>query len=282
MIKLWQGVVLGLIQGLTEFLPVSSSGHLALAQNLLKGFNQPGLLFDVGLHLATSLAVVVYFYQDIRGLLKRNAGQEVAEKMAESGALKPIDWKLVWVMVIAMIPTGIIGFLLKDIVESSFEQPIIVAMFLVVTGLILFIADLVARKNEGLLLDKDPGPWQAVVIGAAQGLAVFPGISRSGATIATGIFTGVRGDYAARFSFLLSVPAVLAASALSVIRHSEEINNFQAREILVYLAAMFCAFGAGYLSIRLVFSVVRKLKLSWFGMYCMVVGGATILILTVR
>jgi len=282
MIKLWQGVVLGIIQGATEFIPVSSSGHLALAQNLFRGFEQPGLLFDVGLHVATSLAVVVYFYKDILGLLKRNADNEVAEKMSGSGELTPINWKLVWVMALAMVPTGIIGFLLKDIVEDSFEQPMFVAMFLVITGLFLYIADLVAKKNEGELKDKDPGIRQVIVIGIAQGLAVFPGISRSGATISAGIFTGVRGDYATRFSFLLSVPAVLCASALSVVRHRAEILNFQAWEILVYLAGMTCAFVVGYFSIKLVFTVVRSFSLRWFGMYCLVVGGATILVLTLR
>jgi len=202
--------------------------------------------------------------------------------MAGSGELTPIDWKLVWVMVIAMVPTGIIGFLLKDIVEESFEQPMFVAMFLVITGLILYIADLAAKQNESKLLQKDPGVRQSIIIGIAQGLAVFPGISRSGATISAGIFTGIRGDYATRFSFLLSVPAVLCASALSVIKNREQMMNFQAHEILVYLAGMTCAFVVGYFSIRIVFNVVRRLSLRWFGMYCLVVGGATVLILTLR
>jgi undecaprenyl-diphosphatase len=280
MINWWEGMVLGLIQGATEFLPVSSSGHLALAQALFKDFSQPGLLFDVSLHLATALAVVVYFYKDILGLFARNTGQEAADIMLKSGELTRIRWKLVWMIVIAMVPTGIIGFALKDLVETSFSKPLFVGIFLIITALILFLADLVARKRAALLQAQDPGIWQAIIIGVSQGIAVFPGISRSGATISTGICTGVRGDYAARFSFLLSVPAVLAASALSLVKERSAITAFQSQEIFVYLLSMACAFVVGYFSIKLVFNLVKRARLSWFGLYCLVVGTATVLILS--
>lgn len=272
MINWREGMVLGIIQGATEFLPVSSSGHLALAQALFKDFSQPGLLFDVCLHLATALAVVVYFYKDILGLFARNAGQEAADEMTGSGKLKRVGWSLVWMMVIAMIPTGIIGFALKDRVEASFTKPLFIGIFLIITSVVLFLADFAARKRADSLKAQDPGIWQAIVIGISQGLAVFPGISRSGATISTGIYTGVRGDYSARFSFLLSVPAVLAASALSLVKERSAIAAFQTHEIVVYLLAMACAFVVGYFSIKLVFNLVRRARLGWFGIYCLVLG----------
>jgi len=271
-------MVLGIIQGATEFLPVSSSGHLALAQALFKNFKQPGLLFDVSLHLATALAVVVYFYRDILGLFRRNAEQEAADEMTGSGKLMRINWNLVWMMVIAMVPTGIIGFALKDRVEASFTKPLCVGIFLIITALILFLADLAARKRPGALKAQDPGMWQAIIIGISQGLAVFPGISRSGATISTGIYTGVRGDYSARFSFLLSVPAVLAASALSLFKERSAIMGFQWQEIFAYLLAMASAFVVGYFSIKLVFNLVKRARLSWFGIYCLIVGGLVVVV----
>jgi len=281
MVNWWQGLALGIVQGLTEFLPVSSSGHLALAQQLLPGFSQPGVLFDVCLHLATALAVVIYFYQDLVGLLKRKAGGEVSV-MSGGGALKQADWKLMGAIVIATIPTGALGWLLKDRVESTFQQPIFVGGFLVITALMLFGADLAARWRKEFLQGQDPGGWQSIVIGVAQGLAVFPGISRSGATISAGIFTGSRGDYAARFSFLCSVPAVLGAAMLSLWDERSAIAGFQAPELLAYGLGMLAALVAGYFSIGLMFKVVRRTRLSWFGIYCAVAGGTTILVMSLR
>jgi len=268
----WQGLLLGVVQGLTEFLPVSSSGHLVLAQSLLPGFNQPGVLFDVALHVATAAAVVLYFYRDLPGLLKRGSK---AEEMAESGQMARIEWKLAWVMILALISTGIIGFLLKDFAEAQFQNPLAVGYFLILTGALLVSADWAARRKPGAGLE--PNSWRAVLIGSAQGLAVFPGLSRSGATIATGIFTGVRGDYAARFSFLLSVPAVLGASLVSLRDERAALAAFSRSEILTYVLGMAAAFGVGYFSIRLVFAVVRKLRLSWFGGYCVLLGLLTVI-----
>jgi len=278
MTQWWQGLALGALQGLTEFLPVSSSGHLVLAQSLLPGFSQPGVLFDVALHLATALAVVVYFKQDLIGLLKRKAENEAVGTMVENAELERINWKLVWMMILALIPTGIIGFLLKDLAQAQFENPFGVGLFLILTGAILFSADLAARKKPAWLQAQDPGIWQSLVIGAAQGLAVFPGLSRSGATISAGIFSKVRGDYSARFSFLLSVPAVLGVSLVSLLEEREALWQFQRGEILAYLLGMAGAFIIGYWSIRLVLAMVRRIRLSWFGGYCVVVGVITVLI----
>jgi len=281
-------LALGTLQGLTEFLPVSSSGHLVLAQSILKGFHQPGILFDVALHLATAMAVVVYFKKELIGLTKRKDGsesrvdapghlerstaKEEAEEMEKGGKLEQMRWKLVWMMVLALIPTGIIGLLLKDIAEEQFGNPFGVSVFLLLSGVILFASDIIARNKPGWLKSKEPGILQALIIGTAQGLAVFPGLSRSGATISAGIFSGVQGQYSARFSFLVSVPAVLGASLVEMIDERGAITQFQSSEILAYILGMASAFIVGYLSIRLVFSAIRKIKLSWFGGYCVVAG----------
>ena len=277
MIKWWQGLALGALQGATEFLPVSSSGHLALGQSLIKNFQQPGLLFDLALHIATAVAVLVYFWRDILELLKRKREEEAEEKM-KSRELKSLNWRLLGIMLISLIPTAIIGYLLKDSAEKAFEKPIIVGSCLLITALILFLADYVAKKRFQLFPEKEPSINQALLIGIAQGLAVFPGISRSGATIATGIFSGVRGDYSARFSFLLSVPAVLGASLLSVLEERKALLEFQAQEIISYLLGMAGAFLVGYLSIRLVFETIKRIKLSGFGIYCLIIGGGVILV----
>jgi len=277
MIKWWQGLALGVIQGATEFLPVSSSGHLALGQSLLKNFQQPGLLFDLALHMGTAGAVVVYFWRDIWVLLKRKREEEAEEKM-KSGELKQLNWRLLGIMLISLIPTAIIGYWLKDPAEKAFEKTIIVGICLLITALILFLADYIAKKRLSLFSEKEPSITQALLIGIAQGLAVFPGISRSGATIATGIFSGVRGDYSARFSFLISVPAVLGASLLSVLEEHNAFLEFQAQELISYLLGMASAFLVGYLSIRLVFETIKRIKLSWFGIYCLIIGGGVILV----
>ncbi len=274
----WQDLLLGMIQGATEFLPVSSSGHLVLAQSLLPGFKQPGVLFDVLLHLATALAVVVYFYQDLIGLLKRRVVIGEAEARDGSGGLTRMNWRLVGMMILALIPTGIIGFLLKDFAQAQFQNPSGVGLFLILTGVILFSADLAARKKPAWIKAHDPNLWQSLGIGVAQGLAVFPGLSRSGATISTGIFCGARGDYSARFSFLLSVPAVLGAALVSLLDQREDLARLQGNDILGYLLGMAAAFIVGYISIRLMFAVVKKIKLSWFGGYCVAVGLATVII----
>ncbi len=275
MVEWWQGLILGVVQGATEFLPISSSGHLALIQNLFQNFQQPGLLFDLCLHLATALAVVVYFRKELAGLISRGGKEQ--KLMSGSEKLELISWNLILVIIISLIPTAIVGFALKDFAESCFVKPSYVGGFLIFTGLILFFADYYARRAQNLFA-QDPEIKRGLLIGLAQGISVLPGISRSGITIATGIFTGIRGDYSARFSFLLSVPAILGASFISLFQERAELVRFSNQEILSYLLGMASAFLVGYFSIKLVFSAVRRIRLSWFGIYCLVAGSTSLIL----
>jgi len=273
MIQWWQGIILGIIQGATEFLPVSSSGHLAVVQNLFKNFHQPGVLFDLLLHLATALAVVIYFKKELVGLFGRRQREKL---MKNAEKLKPINKKLILVIFVSLLPTAIVGFSVKDIAEKCFEKPFAVGLFLIFTALLLFLADFSAKRSS-LQVEADPGFGRGILIGLAQGLAVFPGISRSGATISAGIFSGLRGDYSARFSFLLGVPAILGASFLELIEKRNELAGIAESELSAYLLGMVSAFLVGYFCISLVFKVVRRVKLSWFGIYCLFLGAIVIL-----
>lgn len=248
-------VALGVLQGLTEFLPVSSSGHLVLAQSLLPGFHQPGVLFDVLLHGGTLLAVLVYFRRDVWGL---------AASLAPGG--DPAQRRLLFLLLAATVPTGLIGILFKDPLEALFEAPRAAASMLLVTGALLWLSEVLARPRVGL--DRLGLP-RALAVGVVQGLAIVPGISRSGATIAAATLMGVRGEDAARFSFLLSVPAVLGAVVLQV----RDVGGAAASAPLgAYAAGVLAAFVAGLWAIRFLLAVLRRGRFRWFAVYCWALG----------
>ena len=259
---LTHSLLLGLIQGLTEFLPVSSSGHLALAQSLLEGFDQPGLLFDTLLHLATLLAVFVYFRKRIGRMILGVMGIFMPKYKVYNYDEKP----LIWGVIIATIPTGVIGYLLKDHVEGFFDKPAVIGYFLIITSLMLYISD--KFKGGGPVT-----PLRALIIGIAQGLAVFPGISRSGTTIFAGLITGMSREKAAEFSFLISIPAIIGATVLQI-PHITEIDTSM---LGIYAAGMLMAFISGLLAIGLMMHVVKSAKLSFFAIYCLIVGVVAIL-----
>jgi len=250
-------ILLGLIQGVTEFLPVSSSGHLALAQHFLPGFSQPGLLFDVILHLGTMVAVVIVFRADLARLFSAPFNKSA------SGAG---DRRLLLLLIAGSVPTAIIGLAFKDVVEGLFTNVSLIALMLIVTGTLLFLAERFRRpgRKEAALTFGD-----AIVTGIAQGVAIIPGISRSGSTIATLLFKGVDGETAARFSFLLALPAVGGAALLSL----KDLEALPLGELPVYLAGAVVAMLAGLLSIRFLLQIIRRQRLIYFALYCWAVGG---------
>lgn len=250
--------VLGLVQGLTEFLPVSSSGHLAITQHFLPGFKQPGLLFDVLLHFATTLAVVIYFRQDILRLLSC---------FFRSDAADGDDRHTVWMILIGSIPTAVIGFSGKDFFETLFENIPLVGCMLIVTALLLIVAER-GRKNGRSLAQIRYN--DALLVGVVQGLAIIPGISRSGSTIATLLIRGIDGEAAARFSFLLALPAIGGAMLLSL----KDLQQVSWGEVPAYLLGFFIAFSSGLLAIRWLMAVVRRRRLVGFAVYCLLVGGS--------
>ena len=200
-------ILLGVVQGLTEFLPVSSSGHLVIFENLL-GFKEPEILLDASLHLGTLLAVCIYFRSDLKKMI-----QELWAWVApgsQNGALGP-HALLALMVVVGSIPTAFIGLIFKDPLEALFSSVTTVGVMLLVTGVIVGVTKFISR-NHGKW--DQVGIWMALAIGTVQGLAIIPGISRSGSTIVCALLLGLNRETAGRFSFLLSIPAIIGAVGL--------------------------------------------------------------------
>ena len=250
-------ILLGILQGATEFLPVSSSGHLVLAQQLLGGFEQPGVLFDVMLHVGTMIAVAIYFWRDLLGLLTspwRKDDLALAQR------------KVLTLIIVGSVPTAIIGLLFKDFFVGLFERPDIVCIMLLVTGSLLWLAE---RLRDLTGSRKDMNMPDAILVGIVQGCAIIPGVSRSGSTIAALLLRGVDGETAARFSFLLALPAVFGAALLT----SRDIHAVSDAALPAYIAGTLAALVIGLLCIHLLMGVIRRRRLHWFAIYCWLVGG---------
>ena len=253
----FEAIFLGALQGATEFLPVSSSGHLVLAQHLLGGFEQPGVLFDVLLHVGTMIAVIIYFWRDLMNLatsLWRKDEQAATEK------------HMLILLIVGSVPTAIIGLLFKDFFVGLFERPDVVCIMLLVTGSLLWLAE---RLRNIVETNKRMSYADAVLVGIVQGCAIIPGISRSGSTIATLLLRGVDGETAARFSFLLALPAVFGAALLSL----KDLDHVSNETVLPYIAGTLAALVIGLLCIHLLLGVIRRRRLHWFAIYCWLVGG---------
>jgi undecaprenyl-diphosphatase len=268
-----EAVILGIIQGLTEPLPVSSSAHLVVVPALIPGFHQPDVFFDVILHLGTLLAVLFFFRQDIAALL-RAFWPGPADGMAETGsgpARQDAERRLALWIVVATGLTGVIGLLFKERIEALFESVETTAVMLLITGALLFLSDRVKHPDRG----KEAMTWvDAVVIGLVQAAALIPGISRSGSTIAAGVFRGLTRDTAARFSFLLSIPAIAGAALLKAV----EAPPLAAGEVPALAAGFLAAAVTGFLALKLLFLVIHRTGLSMFAYYCWFAGSATLIV----
>lgn len=255
---------LGIIQGVTEFLPVSSDGHLVIAQGYLPGSSQKAMTFDVMLHLGTLLAVLLYFWRDVRSSLYFLFGRETP------GNPFPVrSW--FWLIIIATIPTGIIGLALEKIVEPLFASPTFAAGAIVANGILLLLT-VMAPKGERRA--GDLRVWDAILIGLMQGFAVLPGISRSSNTIATAMFLGVRGEVAAQFSFLISIPAVTGAVLVKL----RELQGTGMAELVPYGVGAATALVVGLWAIGFLLKVIMRGKFQYFGYYCLIFGGVVLLL----
>lgn len=234
-----QALMLGLVQGLTEFLPISSTAHLVVVQNLF-GLTEPPVSFDVVIHLATALVTVIVLWSVIK-------------------SLKFNQLKLI---VLAMIPTGILGLWLNQWNELIFGSIMFTAVTLLINGVILLLPKLIKAKNNVL------NNQSAISIGIAQGLAVLPGISRSGSTIITGMLLGIKPQDAYNFSFLISLPAIAAAQVLQL-KHL----NFVAGEFTNFGLGFIAAFISGYFALLWLRRLVSRGQLTGFAVYCLVLGG---------
>ena len=257
---LWRAILLGMLQGATEFVPVSSSGHLVLVPWAL-GWAAPSLAFDAVVHLGTLLAVLTYFWTDVIALA-RGWVRTLRERRLET-----TEGRLAWLILISVIPGGVVGLLLDDWFEALFSSPGAVAGLLLVTGLILYLSD---RLVRGALLQSDVGLRDVLVIGLAQGLAIAPGISRSGATISAGLWRGLDRDAAARFSFLMGIPIVAGAAASALLDAAQAgLTSGEGSALVVGLVA---AALSGYLAIRYLLRYLRSRTLRPFAYYCWAAG----------
>jgi undecaprenyl-diphosphatase len=269
MAPLLVALLLGLLQGFTEFLPISSSGHLVLVQSLIPGFSQPGVLFDVTLHIGTLVAVCLYFWKDLWALALSLFSPTTEEVAANR--------RLLWLLVIGSVPTAVIGLLFRKQFEGMFTDLRGTGVWFIITGVLLFLTDRVSGKGRQL---PDMGLLDALVIGIAQGLSIIPSLSRSGATIAAGVFLGLERGLLVRYSFLLSIPAVAGAFALELFAHRH--NTITSSELLAYGVGTLAALVVGYWSIAVLLNMTRSRRLSVFAYYCWIIGGLTLLFVTGR
>jgi len=255
-ISLFQAIFLGIVQGLTEFLPVSSSGHLVFFQSLF-GLKEPPIFFDVMLHLGTLLSVAVYFRMDIWRIIQ-GIGSILRRKEENREDAKFFLW-----IILASIPTGLMGIFFKDWFESFFSKPKLVGGMLLITGLILWLTRWV--KKEGKPLGQMRW-FDAILVGIAQGFAIIPGISRSGATISAGLFCGLDRELCGKFSFLLSIPAILGATLLEI----KKMDSGGA--LLTTLTGTAIAFGVGILALTILIKIIKMGKIFNFSYYCCGMG----------
>jgi undecaprenyl-diphosphatase len=262
-LTLLEAIVLGVVQGLTEFLPISSSGHLVIGEFLLK-VRFDDISFEVFLHLGTFFSVVVVFRRNIWSMAKAVWLKVRSVFTGESATAGSEDLHMVWMITIGSLPAGVAGLLFRSYVETCFSSVLLVSVMLLFTGTTLFLTRFF--KGERVRLRRN----DALLVGLAQALAMLPGVSRSGLTISTAIFARVERSEAAEFSFLLSLPAVLGASLVELKEVSGHANP--GGDLAVYLVGAATAFGVGYLAIKFLLNVIRKGKFQYFAYYCFAVG----------
>lgn len=279
---IWKAVILGIIQGAAEFLPVSSSGHLVIVKEILGvDLGNGGIFFDVMLHIGTLLAIFVAFWKDIKHLIVEgvhilldifyNIGVLVQKAARRECAYRRVVRssyrKLVVLIIVSTIPTGIIGILLSDIISLANGMILVPGVCLLITAMFLMIADF---SDDGEKRPKEVTYKDATVVGLAQGLATMPGVSRSGTTITACLLCGFEKKFAVKYSFIMSIPAVMGAALLEVKDFGE--LKFSQQDIISCIIATVVAAIVGYLSICFMMSLVRGKKYRYFAIYCALMG----------
>ncbi len=251
-----EAIILGLVQGLTEFLPVSSSGHLVIVQKLL-GVDDKGVTFEIFVHFGTLVSVIIYFWKPLWRMVL-----SIIPPFKEEYAK---DRKMIFYLFLASIPAGIVGFSpLKDSFEGVYEKPEVVALLLLVTGALLFLPRILSRR-KGQREIKAPS---ALAMGVGQALAILPGISRSGSTIVSGMLAGTKSSDAAEFSFLMAIPAIAAAALLEF----RKLEGVESALLQNYIIGAVVAFISGLIAIYTVLVAIRRGKFEYFGIYCLIAG----------
>ena len=260
----FEAIILGLVQGLTEFLPVSSSGHLVLGQHVLGLEASEDVTFEVFTHFGTAMSILTVYRREVLALIRSGLrGLASPGNIPELYRGQPMFRTVVFIL-ITMIPTGIVYVLFKDQLEAAFANPRLVSGMLIVTGILLLLT-LLRKSTSGELT-----PLKSFVIGIAQSAAMIPGISRSGSTICTAIYMDVDQETAANFSFLMVLPVIVGATLLKL---GDAFGAGAETAAVPLILGTVIAYLAGIVAIKLVLAVVRKGNISWFAYYCFLVGG---------
>lgn len=259
MMEILKAVILGVVQGLTEFLPISSSGHLVIGSEILN-FQEQGVVFDVFLHLGTLAAVLLFFRKEIVAMAL--APFQMLGGNRDQGVKEAMLWDVY--IIIATLPAVGVGLFLKDSVEAVFGNIVVVYCMLLVTAALMICSKFLKRQDKPI--DASKSFW----IGCAQACAILPGLSRSGSTIFAGMFLGVDREKIARFSFIMSIPAILGAAVLQI----GDLLATPPGADLMYsiLGGTIAAALSGYCAIIMLLDIIRKDRLQWFGYYCLVVA----------
>ncbi len=260
-----QAIFLGVIQGLTEFIPVSSSGHLLLTQHVL-GVQKTGITFDVALHIGTLVALLLYFHQDIWKLFLGLLGKNNQKRLA-------------WLLVFATLPAVIGGILLQSAAESTFRSPRLVSINLIIVAALMIFAERLSKSRKKRNDLESITNSQAAIMGFAQVLALAPGVSRSGSTITAGLFSGIDRIAATRFSFLLAIP-ITAGAILKVVLSGDGLHQF-GQQTSLFVVGIITAFVTGLFAIRFMLSYLAKHDLSIFAYYRIALGLITLLLLAI-
>lgn len=277
-----KSIIMGVVQGIAEFLPISSDGHLAIMKQVLHIDADNGLLFDILLHFGTLIAIFIVYLKDIWELIVEGV-QLIGDCFVNLGKFlrntvsrKQLPYKkvistpyrkFVMLVIVSTIPTGFIGVIFEDVVEFTGRTLLVPGLCLILTGLLLMIAD---RVKEGNKVEETTGYQEAGLIGIAQGLATLPGLSRSGSTITTALLLGLDREFAVKYSFIMSIPAVLGAVVFELRDFSMDMVS--QTDLFNYLVGTIVAAAVGYFSIKTMLVLVRGKKFKYFSYYCITIG----------
>ena len=264
----FDAIILGTVQGLTEFLPISSSGHLVIFEHLLK-LKPDNVGFEVTVHLGTLLSVIVIYFNDIIQMIRSFVTGIFSRKIANTYHSDSY-FRLSIFVIIGTLPAVLAGLFLENFFVSVFHNIFLVGITLIITGIVILSTRLIKNHNRQLT------PAKSLWIGIAQSIAILPGVSRSGFTISTGLLSGISRDEAARFSFLLAIPAILGASLLHFIDLLSSAKG-SSGNIGPLLAGLVVAFIVGYLAIRFLLSIIKSGRFVWFAPYCIILGTCILL-----
>ena len=272
----FEAVLLGLIQGLTEFLPVSSSGHLEIGKSLLGVETTDDLLFTTMVHAATVLSTILVFRKQIWDLLKGFFCGIKDIRISDRKLVCNDQTDYLLKIVVSMVPVFVVGVFFKDAVEALFGSITVVGFALMATALLLFFSDYASRPGRKSIFPTNEyrngiSYWQALAVGVGQAFAVLPGLSRSGTTISTGLICGVRRDVMAQFSFLMVLVPILGETLLEIVGGEFGASSVGAQALILGFVS---AFVSGLFACKVMIALVKKAKLSWFALYCLLAAAA--------